>query len=323
MNTSRRILYISLGLCLACLAGACFSNEKQNGILRMGYLQSDLHHLPAFVALEKNMYGLQGLSVEVGGVFRAGPEEMSAFAAKEIDFGYVGQAPATAAVMNSVADVKFIAQVNLEGSAIVAGSEPNLNNVTDLKGKVVAIPGHATMQDFLLRKALQKSGVAVADITMIVLKPPEMIQALKQKNIDAFIAWEPYPSQALQKNDGRVMLFSGDIWENHPCCVLVASGELCAERPEAVKSIQAAHRKACRFIADNRQESVAIGMKYTGMDRATVAMALSRITFTPVLEQGKGAEFVAFLRDLRYIKADDNAKKLKDLFYTELSSEAR
>ena len=36
----------------------------------------------------------------MGGIFNAGPEEISAFASKDLDFGYVGEALAAAAVAN-------------------------------------------------------------------------------------------------------------------------------------------------------------------------------------------------------------------------------
>ncbi len=54
-----------------------------------------------------------------------------------------------------------------------------------------------------------------------------MLQALEQKNIDAFIAWQPYPAQALQSAAAQVLLYSADIWKDHPCCVLIASRTLC------------------------------------------------------------------------------------------------
>ena len=41
-------------LCTIFLLPACA--KKDDAILRMGYLQSDLHHLPAFVALEKGYF---------------------------------------------------------------------------------------------------------------------------------------------------------------------------------------------------------------------------------------------------------------------------
>ena len=312
-----RIINIAAGAacCMLCaLAAACSQQNNTAPALRLGYLQNDLHHLPAFVALEKGYFKDEGLEVQTAGAFKAGPEEMSAFGARELDIGYVGQAPATAAVLNGVADVKFIAQVNLEGSSIVAGKDSSDENLFSLAGKTVAIPGHATMQDFLLRKALAKNNIKISELKIIVLKPPEMLQALNLKNIDAFIAWEPYPAQAVNNNTGKIILSSGEIQENHPCCVLVASAELCAKSPEIIKKTQAVHRRACGYIENNRNEAIEIGSKYTGMDRETVSRALSGIKYRFELDRRKGAEFVDFLKDLRYVKPQNLDKKLSALY---------
>ena len=165
--------------------------------IRIGYLQSDIHQLACWVALEKGLYRKNGVRVEVAGIFKAGPEEMSAFAAGALDMGYVGEAPATTAVANKAAAATVLAQVNTEGSAIVVGKDAPEKDVHGLAGKRVAIPGHSTVQDFLLKKALMKFNVDQKSVNIIVLKPPEMIGALKTGQIDAFIAWEPYPAKAL------------------------------------------------------------------------------------------------------------------------------
>ena len=300
-------------LCLFVSAAACA--KKDESILRLGYLQSDLHHLPAFVALENGYFAEQGLQVQVCGVFKAGPEEMSAFGAGELDFGYVGQAPATAALLNGVADIQFIAQVNLEGSAIVARKDAGSDLLSKLTAKTVAIPGHATMQDFLLRRALKNSRMNFSDIRPIVLKPPEMLQALEQKNIDAFIAWEPYPQQALQSGKAQIVLYSAAIWKEHPCCVLIARRGLCDKQPEAIKKIQAAHAKACSFITDHPDEAVAIGMKYSSMERSTVVESLRHIIYTGRLNRQMGREFVDFLKEQRYIKATDAEKRFSQAYF--------
>jgi len=305
------VLFALLAVCL----DACSSPKDQEPAVRLGYLQNDLHHLPVFVALEKGFFKQAGIEVEVAGIFRAGPEEMSAFAAREIDIGCVGQAPATAAVLNGVADVKYVSQINLEGSSIVLRKETAYNKLSDLAGKTVAIPGHATMQDFLFRKAMQKANVPMDKIKLIVLKPPEMLQALSLGNIDAFIAWEPYPSQAVQKGIGRVMVSSEQIWQNHPCCVLAAETGFCRKNPQKINKIRAVLKRASGFITKNRKEAVEIGIKYTGMDRNTVTAAISQIKYHVAIDRKKALEFVDFLRDLRYIKFRKIEKPLSDLFY--------
>jgi len=293
----------------------CSSPADKKTIVRLGYLQNDLHHLPAFVALEKDFFTREGITVEVAGIFRAGPEEMSAFAARELDIGYVGQAPATAAVLNDTADVQFVSQVNLEGSAIVVKEGSMYKELSDLAEKTVAIPGHATMQDFLLRRALATCNISPDRVKLIVLKPPEMIQALALDNIDAFIAWEPYPSQALHKGIGRILIESSAIWKDHPCCVLVARTDFCTSFPDKIEKIKAVHNRACSFITNNREEAVGIGMKYTGMDRKTVLSAMSRIQYVPHIDRDKGGAFIDFLRNLRYIRKESKKRSINDFIF--------
>jgi len=294
---------------------SCSSQTEMNPEVRIGYLQNDLHHLPVFVALEKGFFQEAGVNVTVAGIFRAGPEEMSAFASGELDVGYVGQAPATAAVLNRIADVTFIHQVNLEGSSIVVRKDSPYTRLSQLKGKTFAVPGHATMQDFLLRMALKKSNMSIDDVRIMVLKPPEMIQALILGDIDAFIAWEPYPSQASNKEAGMEIMSSQEIWQDHPCCVLVADNVFIKTNPEIVGKISSVHRRSCDFIKENRESAVMIGMKYTAMDKETVSKAISKIKYDYTLDKSKGAVFIDFLKDLRYIKPMTHEKKIIDPFY--------
>ena len=273
--------------------------------IRLGYLQSDLHHLAAFVALEKGFYKKEGLDVVVGGIFKAGPEEMSAFASKDIDFGYVGEAPATVAVLNKAADVKIIAQANLEGSAIVVHKGSGINSLKGLVGKTVAVPGYATVQDFLLRKALNDARIPVKNVNTIIIKPPEMIPALRTKQIDAFVAWEPYPSKAVTSDVGAVLVQSGKIWPKHPCCVVVADTRFIEKHPDAIMGILRAHIKATRFIHENPKEALEIAVKYTGMDAGTVKLAMGNICYEYVPDVQGLLDYVTFLKGLSQTRETD------------------
>ena len=277
----------------ACPDHSCAAKQ-----IRLGYLQSDLHHLAAFVALEKGFYKKEGLDVVVGGIFKAGPEEMSAFASRDVDFGYVGEAPATVAVLNKAADVKIIAQANLEGSAIVVRKSSGIKGLQDLTGKAVAVPGYATVQDFLLKKALNDAHIPVKNVNVIIIKPPEMIPALRTKQIDAFVAWEPYPSKAVTSDVGAVLVQSGKIWPKHPCCVVVADTRFIKTNPDAIMGILRAHIKATRFIHENPKEALEIAVKYTGMDADTVKLAIGNIWYEYVPDVQGLLEYVAFLKGL-------------------------
>ena len=293
------ILFLVFLLNITCVQGL------MAGPIKIAYLQNDIHQLACWVALEKDFYKKQKIDVEVAGIFKAGPEEMSAFAARELDAGYVGEAPATTAVANKAARVTVLAQVNTEGSAIVIRTESNVQSITDLVGKGVAVPGHSTVQDFLLRKALVKFGVNPKEVKITVLKPPEMIGALRTRQIDAFVAWEPYPAKAQTMGVGRILASSREIWKEHPCCVLVADSDFLKSSPREAKALVRAHVIATDFINNHPEEAVKIGVKYTGMDEKTVRLAMKNVNYTYMLSVEGEKEYVAFLSKLRYIEVDD------------------
>jgi len=281
--------------------------------IRMGYLQSDLHQLAAFVCLEKGFYKSEGVDVTVAGVFKAGPEEMSAFAGRNLDFGYVGEAPAVVAVANKVADVKIIAQANLEGSAVVVRKDSGLKNLKDLVGKTVAVPGYATVQDFLFRRALSKGDIELNSVNTIIIKPPEMVPALSAKQIDAFVAWEPYPAKGVTAGIGEALVHSSDLWPRHPCCVVVVDNQFMDKNPELVKRILRAHVKATRFILDKPDEAVQVGVKFTGMDAETVKLAMKNIKYEYDPDVQGVLEYVTFLSERGHLKINNPGQFVKSI----------
>lgn len=279
---------------------SCGSRKEESQVVRLAYLQSDLHHLPAFIALDRGLYREAGVTVEIAGIFKAGPELMSGFAAGSLDLGYVGLAPALVAAANKTARIKVLAQVNRNGSAIFVRKDAPYRNIPDLDQKVIAIPGHATIQDFLLRKALSDAGVDLARPTIITIKPPEMIALLTAHEIDACIAWEPYPSLAVTRKAGKVLCSSKDIWPDHPCCVLVVSTAFMDKNPGLVAAVHKAHLKSIEYIENNPAEAVRIGVSYTGMDKQAVELALQNIDFDHHLTLSRLSDYIDFLNRLGY-----------------------
>lgn len=302
----KRLMTAAMLILLVAMVGTDTRAQSSAPPVRMAYLQNDIHHLALWVALDRGLFKKNGVDVVVKGVFRAGPEIMTAFAAEELDMAYVGEAPSTTAVANKAARVVVVSQVNTEGSAlVVAKKSADINNLTDLQGKTVAVPGHSTVQDFLLRRALRASGMGPEQVNIIVLKPPEMIGALRTGQIEAFIAWEPYPSKADTMSVGRNLATSKHMWPGHPCCVLVAERRFIEDRHDMVAAVVKSHIQATDYIHRNPEEAVKIGVKYTGMDEATVRQAMQNVTYTYELSIQGEKEYVQFLSDLGYIRLDN------------------
>jgi NitT/TauT family transport system substrate-binding protein len=104
---------------------------------------------------------------------------------------------------------------------------------------------------------------------------------------------------------GRILAASRDIWKDHPCCVLAADQRFLETYPDKAKGVVRSHVKAIDFIRLHREEAVKIGIKYTGMDEASVRLAMENVNYTPVLSVEGEKEYVDFLTKLKYIKVED------------------
>lgn len=289
--------------------------------VRMAYLQNDIHHLAFWVALDQGLL-TEGKDVQVAGIFRAGPEIMTAFAAGALDMAYVGLAPTVTAVANRAADVVVVSQANSVGSALVIAAQASFKGIDEMAGKTLAVPGHATVQDFLLKKTLKENGIDLSQVNIMVLKPPEMIGALRSGQIDGFIAWEPYPSQAAGMGIGRNLMTSREIWPDHPCCAVVASRRFMETHPEKVRAVVAAHIRATDHIHAHPDQAAAIGVRHTGLAAETVHQAMENVDFNYRLNIESVQTYVQFLSDLSYIRVTDTDAFMKGLIHQDLAVES-
>jgi NitT/TauT family transport system substrate-binding protein len=90
-------------------------------------------------------------------------------------------------------------------------------------------------------------------IFFVQTSPANMILQLNSKDLDGFIAWEPFNAAAVKQGVGRYLVQSGEIWPDHPCCVLAASQ---GYRDETVlRALVWAHMKAILFIQEPRNKA--------------------------------------------------------------------
>lgn len=120
---------------------------------------------------------------------------------------------------------------------------------------------------------------AEQNVYIVNMAPPTMLEELKSGDIDAFIAWEPFPAEAAVDGYARYLINSSEIWPNHPCCILAASKSYTDDR--VLTAIVWAHIKATQFINDpaNHNKTVQYAMEFTGKNRRTAETALANIDF--------------------------------------------
>ena len=249
--------------------------------VRIGYLTKDLHQLALRVAIENGYYEREGIRVELVS-YGNGALEMDGFAGGQIDMGYLGAAPALTKRLNAEIMVTILAAANMEGSAIMVDKNEydlgHVTNISDLAGKGVYHPGPPTVQNFLLRLALDQAGLNYSDISPLSVAPSSMADSLSPEN-PAFIAWEPFNALSEYQNKTVPLVLSGDIWPRHPCCVLAADNTFLAEKPELVQKVVQIHQEATDWIVTHPTEAIAIAIDWLEMDETPVTTAFNRIIF--------------------------------------------
>lgn len=249
--------------------------------VRIGYLSKDLHQLALRVAIENGLFARENITVDLV-QYGNGALEMDGFLAGQIDMGYLGAAPAMVKRINQDIMITILAAVNLEGSAIMVSKEEydagHVTTISDLVGKGVYQPGPSTVQNFLLRLALNQSGLSYSNITAMTISPSLMADSLTAEN-PAFIAWEPFNAKAEYDNKSVALTLSSDIWPNHPCCVLASDNTFLSAHPDIAQKVVDIHVEAEQWIVSHPAEAIAIAMNWLEMDETPVQTAFNRIIY--------------------------------------------
>lgn len=144
------------------------------------------------------------------------------------------------------------------------------------------------------------------EIKVVTMSPRDMVEQLKLGEIEAFVAWEPFVSEAVEKGYGKIIATSKDIWPDHPCCVVATV----TNDEELMTALVWAHVKATRFINDekNREKVLQYAMEFTGKSREEVEAAMSRIKFVEFPDEKEFRKYYEGLKDGGYL-----TKTAKDL----------
>ncbi len=161
--------------------------------------------------------------------------------------------------------IKVTSWAHVNGSAILVGEHTGIEHIHQLAGKQIAVPYWYSIHNILLQMILRQAGLKPViknkyehldekEVNLQILPPPLMVQALKLGNIDAFIVAEPINSKGELVAKGKILRFTGDVWKNHPCCVICMHEQLTTQQPEWVQKVTNALVQAQVYTQKNREE---------------------------------------------------------------------
>jgi NitT/TauT family transport system substrate-binding protein len=116
-----------------------------------------------------------------------------------------------------------------------------------------------------------------------------MPAALAGHKIDGYIVAEPFNAISEIKTGAKIMRFTGDIWKNHPCCVVVMNESITKSHPAFTQKVINAIVRAQLWLTDNLQSAARIlsreGGNYLPLSEKILLKALTGYT---IADYGSG-----------------------------------
>jgi nitrate/nitrite transport system substrate-binding protein len=164
----------------------------------------------------------------------------------------------TLGVGSTAAPFVVAAIENLNGQAITLHADHRQKrDPKQWKGMKFAVPFDYSMHNFLLRYYVAEHGLDPdKDIQIRTLPPPEMVANLRAKNVDGFLAPDPFNQRAVYEQVGFIHALSKELWDRHPCCAFAASKEFAEKMPNTFGALFRAIVDATHYAskAEHRAE---------------------------------------------------------------------
>ena len=274
----RRTLALLSAAAAGALSGALGSlaHAQEKGVLRIGYQKyGTLTLLKGRGTLDKRL-ATQGIAVKWT-EFPAGPVLLEGLNVGSIDFGTVGEAPpifAQAAGANLVYIANEPPAPRSEAIVVPRGSA--LKTVAELKGRKVALNKGSNVH-YLLVRAIEKAGLQYSDITPVYLPPADARAAFERGSVDAWVIWDPFLAAAEKQLGARVLANGEGLVANHQ--FYLASRPYADRHPEIVQVLIEELARVDEWGLANPKEAAAVLSAQTGLDPATVDLAVERYSY--------------------------------------------
>lgn len=246
------ILLISATACRASKADQTKENKKVKEI-KIGTM--DLVN-PDLVARKEKYYEKQ-LGVKVKIVkFDSGKDVNTALAAGSIDVSELGSNPTALGIGNGLNyDVIYIGDIIGSAESLVVKNNANVNSVSQLKGKKIAVP-FASTSHYSLLNALKQAGLTEQDVKLLDLEPNDIHAAWKRGDIDAAYVWYPVLNNLVK--DGKILTGSDKLAKQGivTADLVVARRDFAKSNKNLVVRYIKALNQANRLDQENKAQSI-------------------------------------------------------------------
>jgi NitT/TauT family transport system substrate-binding protein len=229
--------------------------NAQGQKIRIAYSSRSNTVTPLYVAADKGFFREEGLEVEL---IQVSPR-LGAMAVMNGDVAFTTSFTSTFRAILQGVPLKLV-MVALKKGIYYLVTRPEIQNVQELKGKKLGIATIRGTDSIVAEELLRSKGFNPALLQQIVIGDTRLRAQALMTGVVELVSLSP-PHHLLLKNMGYNIL-AGPPEVGLPASGLFTSNRLLQENPQVVNRTLRAVVKADRFIAKNRQETIAVMLKW-------------------------------------------------------------
>jgi len=186
---------------------------------------------------------------------------------------------------------KIVLMADRNGNGFVLSEK--LKSIDELKNQqnIIAVPHIYSQHHVLLHTVLNQHNIPKENIKVLGMPPRDMINSLRNGEIDGFVVGEPEGNKSISLGVGWMAAISPDIWKDHMDHVFIASDSFIQQQPEKLQELINQLVRAGQFIESNPHEAAVMGEDYTGSAAAVFEQVLTTpsdwITYTNMVANEK------------------------------------
>ena len=179
---------------------------------------------------------------------------------------------------------KIVALANRNGNGFVLSDK--IKSIDELKVRktIIAVPHLYSQHHVLLHTVLKQHEIAQNTVKVLGMPPRDMINSLRNGEIDGFVVGEPEANKSVSLGVGWLAGISPTIWKDHMDHVFLASNTFIEGQPEKLQVLVNQLVRGGDFIEKNPREAAVMGEDYTGSKAAVFEQVLTTppdwITYT-------------------------------------------
>ena len=220
--------------------------------------------------------------------FASGADALNYFASDAIDIANFGSSPATAGIVRNL-PIEVVGVSGVIASYERLIGKESIHSLKDLEGKRVAYPPNSTSQ-YALEAAISVQHLDRGKITLLPLRPAEMVAAWQRGDIDAGYVWAPF-AQQLEAGGGHQVFATQDlqkdgylIYNNY-----VVRKAFAQQYPQLVTAFLRVHQQKVDEFRRDPEHAAAIVARVVGAPVTTAANTLGGLEYPSLGEQGTPA----------------------------------